>query len=119
MRGSIKRVTKEGFETREGARVNAKAFMAIGGKVAEGGERADGSWGWTGEIVVHDAHTSIHGDFHCGRCGGTGRFITYVENGVPKGPGGVCFRCEGKSYHNRADRKRNAYHDMHAFCRVS
>lgn len=46
----------------------------------------------------------------CGRCGGTGQFITYVENGVPKGPGGICFTCEGKGYLTDADNKRNHWY---------
>lgn len=49
----------------------------------------------------------------CGRCAGTGQFITYVENGVPRGPGGICFRCEGKGYQVHSDRKRNDCHDRH------
>lgn len=32
----------------------------------------------------------------CGRCAGTGEFITMVVNGRPTGPGGICFRCGGK-----------------------
>lgn len=32
----------------------------------------------------------------CGRCAGTGEFITGLHNGVPTGPGGICFRCGGK-----------------------
>jgi hypothetical protein len=53
--------------------------------------------------------------FKCSRCAGTGAFITYVENGIPKGPGGECFRCQGKGYQTLKDAKRNAYHDAH-FC---
>lgn len=53
------------------------------------------------------------GAHECGRCAGTGRYITYVENGVPKGPGGICYRCAGKGYHTQADRRRNNYHDLH------
>jgi hypothetical protein len=34
----------------------------------------------------------------CGRCCGTGQFITYIENDVPKGPGGPCFNCAGKGH---------------------
>ena len=49
----------------------------------------------------------------CGRCSATGRFITYVENGQPKGPGGECFRCCGKGYQTYSDVKRNEVHDMH------
>lgn len=43
----------------------------------------------------------------CRRCAGTGRFITYVENGVPKGPGGPCYRCNGKGVQTLADHHRN------------
>jgi len=50
----------------------------------------------------------------CRRCAGTGQFITYVENGVPKGPGGECFRCGGKRYQDEADRRRNYGHDNFA-----
>lgn len=50
----------------------------------------------------------------CARCAGTGQFITYVENGVPKGPGGICYRCGGKGYTTTADRKRNYGYDNFA-----
>lgn len=49
----------------------------------------------------------------CGRCAGTGKFITHVMNGVPRGPGGPCFRCGGKGAQNYADTQRNAKHDRH------
>ena len=109
----IKQVNIKGFETIEAARIDAKAFMRIGGVVEEGGQREDGTYGYTGTLNVDDNHKSVTGDFHCGRCAATGRFITYVENDIPKGPGGPCFRCRGKGYHNQADRKRNEYHDTH------
>lgn len=32
----------------------------------------------------------------CGRCGGTGEFVTGMVNGKLVGPGGICFRCSGK-----------------------
>ena len=48
--------------------------------------------------------------WHCGRCGGTGKYIRYVENGVPKGPGGPCYRCGGKGHQNAADAHRNFWH---------
>ncbi len=54
----------------------------------------------------------------CGRCAGTGQFVTMVENGVPKGPGGICFRCEGKGVQNHADAKRNMYYDEHQTVRM-
>jgi hypothetical protein len=110
----VKHVTRTGFENRDAARADARDFRDIGGTITEGGERADGTWGWTGEVHVHDTHKSVDGNFGCGRCGTTGRFITFVENNVPKGPGGICFRCEGKGYHTRADRARNLCHDEHA-----
>jgi hypothetical protein len=56
--------------------------------------------------------------FGCRRCAGTGRFITYVENGVPKGPGGECFRCSGKGEQTLKDAQRNEYHDMHQTVRM-
>lgn len=56
--------------------------------------------------------------FGCRRCAGTGAFITYVENGIPKGPGGECFRCSGKGEQTLKDAKRNAYHDLHQTVRM-
>jgi len=50
---------------------------------------------------------------HCGRCAGTGQFITGITNNVPTGPGGVCFRCGGKGYQTEKDRRRNDYYDQH------
>ena len=109
-----KQVTREGFETREQARADAQRFRGIGGKVTEGGKRADGLWGWSGQIRVDDTNSDVDGKFHCGRCAATGAFITMTVNGRPTGPGGICFRCEGKGYHTRADRARNKAHDQHA-----
>lgn len=56
--------------------------------------------------------------FMCRRCAGTGRFITYVENGQPKGPGGVCYRCQGRGVQSDADVRRNYGADIHAFERA-
>lgn len=56
---------------------------------------------------VEDTAVTENGNHFCRRCAGTGAFITRVENGVPKGPGGQCFRCNGKGFHNHDDRKRN------------
>lgn len=53
----------------------------------------------------------------CGRCAGTGMFVTRVENGEPKGPGGACYRCGGKGLQNEADARRNNYHDIHQIVR--
>ena len=47
----------------------------------------------------------------CRRCCGTGSFITRMENGVPKGPGGICYRCNGKGYQTEADGRRNYGYD--------
>lgn len=54
----------------------------------------------------------------CGRCAGTGQFVTMVLNGRPTGPGGICFRCEGKGYQTDADRRRNYGHDLHYMARA-
>ncbi len=51
--------------------------------------------------------------FACKRCGGSGKFTTWVLNGVPQGPGGDCYRCAGKGYQNDADARRNYGADMH------
>jgi len=56
--------------------------------------------------------------FRCGRCAGTGAFITYVENGQPRGPGGICFRCEGKGMQDDGDVMRNLVHDRHYMSRA-
>ena len=53
------------------------------------------------------------GEKFCRRCAGTGQYITGVTNGVPTGPGGLCFRCGGKGYQTAKDMRRNAYYDAH------
>lgn len=53
--------------------------------------------------------------FPCRRCAGTGSFITGTLNGVPTGPGGPCFRCEGRGTQGWASGRRNAYYDRRAF----
>jgi hypothetical protein len=53
------------------------------------------------------------GEEHCGRCAGTGLFVTGTVNGIPTGPGGNCFRCGGKGYQTPKDQRRNAYYDAH------
>lgn len=64
-------------------------------------------------IGIHDDDTSANGKHHCRRCAGTGSFITMVVNGRPTGPGGACFRCNGKGYHTAADRKRNLNYELY------
>jgi hypothetical protein len=107
----VKSVSKGGFATIEAARADARKFIAIGGKVLEGGNRDAGFFGWSGEIEVHDSQVSVKGSFGCGRCAHTGMFVTGTLNGKPTGPGGDCFRCNGKGYHTHADRKRNWGYD--------
>jgi hypothetical protein len=51
-----------------------------------------------GGEVVWDVEGKVIGDYFCRRCAGTGKFITHTVNGQPKGPGGDCFRCNGKSF---------------------
>lgn len=49
----------------------------------------------------------------CRRCAGTGEFVTMVVNGVPTGPGGLCYRCRGKGWQTNDDRRRNRAYDMY------
>lgn len=57
--------------------------------------------------------------FRCRRCAGTGSFITMVENGKPKGPGGACYRCGGKGWQDDADARRNFGADMRSADRAA
>ncbi len=51
--------------------------------------------------------------FKCRRCAGSGRFTTGMLNGKPTGPGGMCFRCQGKGVRNDADERRNYGYDVY------
>jgi len=55
--------------------------------------------------------------FLCKRCAGTGRFVTGTLNGVPTGPGGICYRCNGYGSQDDADARRNFGADNHAIVR--
>lgn len=57
--------------------------------------------------------------FKCSRCAGTGAFITGSENGRPTGPGGACFRCEGRGSQGWRDGRRNKFFDEQAFARAA
>jgi hypothetical protein len=57
--------------------------------------------------------------FSCRRCAGTGQFVTGMHNGKPTGPGGSCFRCEGRGAQTWRDGRRNAYYDARAFGRAA
>lgn len=48
----------------------------------------------------------------CRRCAATGRFITSVMNGKPVGPGGPCYRCNGKGETGVADHYRNFWYEL-------
>lgn len=65
------------------------------------------------DVGLWDNDGRVVGNHFCRRCAGTGQFITRVENGQPKGPGGICFRCQGKGHHTQADRRRNWGRDQH------
>jgi hypothetical protein len=54
----------------------------------------------------------------CGRCAGTGKFITAVVNGQPTGPGGICYRCEGSGTLSARDEERNDNYDRGAMARA-
>jgi hypothetical protein len=64
----------------------------------------------TGEVFYKG---KLKGKF-CGRCGGSGRYITGNLNGKLVGPGGECFRCNGKRYQSPLDEARNARYDERA-----
>lgn len=55
----------------------------------------------------------VNADGMCLRCAGTGQFCTGTLNGKPTGPGGICFRCNGKGVQTLDDVKRNGYRDRH------
>ncbi len=99
---------------RDEARITAKKFLAAGWKI-ESGQEVEGGFELTATITVSDNCGRIPGKFWCNRCARTGQFITYTENGKPKGPGGICFRCDGKGHHTQADRRRNYGWDLHGF----
>jgi len=61
---------------------------------------------------IEDCSKEAAGNHFCGRCAGTGAFVTGNHNGKPTGPGGICFRCGGKGYHTQADRKRNYWYEL-------
>jgi hypothetical protein len=48
-------------------------------------------------------------------CGGSGTYYGAgsTVNGVFKGYVGTCFRCGGKGYQTKGDRRRNRYYDNH------
>lgn len=66
------------------------------------------------EVAMLRGSAKLLKESRCDRCAGTGQFITYVENGVPKGPGGICYRCGGKGVQTLGDRRRNYGHDNFA-----
>lgn len=118
---TTKQVHKGPFKTRELARADARAFARVGGTVIGGGRydtqgNPTKEWHWYGRILVEDTNKNIEGNFGCRRCALTGNFITGMLNGQPVGPGGVCFRCNGKGYHTQEDRVRNEIHDRLAIC---
>ena len=57
--------------------------------------------------------------FTCRRCVGTGLFITGTVNGKPSGPGGDCYRCEGRGTQTWEDGRRNRTHDMMYMARAA
>lgn len=63
-------------------------------------------------IAVAYVRAATTAQVPCRRCAMTGSFVTGVVNGKPVGPGGVCYRCDGKGYQTWLDGKRNMYADM-------
>lgn len=70
--------------------------------------------GWDAEDVAFFVTAARRVSFHCGRCAGTGAYITGTVNGKPTGPGGECFRCGGKGRQTDKDRRRNYAYDVYA-----
>ena len=62
---------------------------------------------------VDDTDRQTTGRHPCRRCATTGRFVTGLHNGRPTGPGGECYRCGGKGYHDQEDRRRNAGYERY------
>lgn len=111
----LRTVTRK-FDTIEQAREDARKFADAGWKI-ESGQEVEGGFEWSGKIRCGDTCKEIRGQFHCGRCARTGQFITGTVNGKPTGPGGECFRCQGKGHHTQVDRKRNYWYDIQMFTR--
>lgn len=66
---------------------------------------------------AYEAHVAAQPK-QCERCGGTGQFITGSVNGKLTGPGGICYRCNGKGVQTNADERRNYGYD-NFYMRVS
>lgn len=60
---------------------------------------------------VADTNTQAHGRHSCHRCNGTGRVASSRDNGL-------CYRCKGKGYTTRIDRRRNATYAAHRKARI-
>jgi hypothetical protein len=91
------------------------AYMQTHGMLGAEGEIPRAPWNVSPRTWVQVARKVT---FMCRRCAGTGAFITYVENGQPKGPGGICYRCEGKGVQHDGDVLRNIEHDKHYMARA-
>lgn len=63
------------------------------------------------EPTIFDPKIADSVPSQCRRCAGTGRYITGTLNGKPTGPGGPCFRCAGKGFQTKADKRRNWGYD--------
>lgn len=59
-------------------------------------------------VKKHNAETARP---KCGRCAGTGMFVTGTINGKPNTDGSTCYRCNGKGYLTARDRDRNWGYD--------
>lgn len=104
-------------EAREEYRRLREQALYDGGRAAEfdASASAIAGEGASPERWVAAAHRAVVG---CRRCGGTGRFITGSLNGQPVGPGGPCFRCDGKGMQNAEDGRRNFGYDRYSMVRA-
>ena len=80
---------------------------ALMNKIRAAGQFDHAYWKFS-EHPVDDTDRKYEGDAECQRCKGTGMYIVGTENGKPKFGNGICYRCAGKGFHNKADRKRNS-----------
>lgn len=119
----------EGYDldTVEGCRAAYRALRFYAVKLShscpyrtnEDFDRAAGMLIRTGDPTPRDwANAAKQVAWPCKRCAQTGRYIRYVENGQPKGPGGPCFRCDGKGAQNPTDAHRNHWYDIAAIGRA-
>jgi len=108
--GLAKQTTIDGYRKRYARALYALSYDNASVEQVNAAARATAGENPTPERWVEAVETLR---MPCRRCAGTGAFVTMVLNGRPTGPGGVCYRCEGKGEQDFMDGRRNRYHDRH------